>query len=147
MLGAAKRQATYDVPTGLPNRALFSDLVNRQIAIAKRVNALFSVLYVDLDGFMPVSDIYGHAAGDAILCEVAGLLWSGLRGSDMAAQLGGDEFAVIFVGAPSRSAGRIATILIHALSKPYDFHEEVLRISASIGVAGYPEAGTEVVSR
>lgn len=67
--------------------------------------------------------------------------------SDMAAQLGGDEFAVIFVGAPSSSAGRIATILIHTLSKPYDFHGEVLRISASIGVAGYPEAGTEVVSR
>lgn len=80
MLGAAKRQATYDVPTGLPNSALFSDLVNRQIAIAKRVNARFSVLNIDLDGFMPVSDIYGHAAGDAILCEVAGRLWSGLRG-------------------------------------------------------------------
>jgi diguanylate cyclase (GGDEF)-like protein len=143
-LGAAKRQATLDVLTGLPNRALFNDLVNRQIAIAKRVGSRFSVLYIDLDGFKPVSDIHGHAAGDAILCEVAGRLRSGLRGSDMAARLGRDEFAVILVGAPGSSAGRIANILIRALSKPYDCNGEVLRISASIGVAGYPEAGTDV---
>ena len=143
MLEAAKHQATHDVLTGLPNRALFSDLVNRQIAISERVGSRFSVLYIDLDGFKSVNDIHGHAAGDVILCEVAGRLRSGLRGSDTAARLGGDEFAVILAGAPGSSAGKIADNLIRALSQPYDFNGDGIRISASIGVAGYPEAGTE----
>jgi diguanylate cyclase (GGDEF)-like protein len=134
-------QATHDVLTGLPNRALFNDLVNRQIAISALAGTHFSVLYIDLDGFKPVNDIHGHAAGDAILCGVAGRLRSELRESDMAARLGGDEFAVILVGTPGSAAAQVANNLIRTVSKPYDFKKEVVRISASIGVAGYPEAG------
>lgn len=141
MLQAAQYQATHDVLTGLPNRALFNDLVNRQIAVSALASTRFSVLYIDLDGFKPVNDIHGHAAGDAILCEVARRLRSELRDSDMAARLGGDEFAVILVGTPGSAAAKVADHLIRAVSKPYSFQGEVVRISASIGVAGYPEAG------
>ena len=119
-------------------------LVNHQIATAKRVGSRFSVLCIDLDGFKPVSDIHGHAASNATLCEVAGRLRSKLRGSDMAVRLGGDKFAVILLGPLGSSVGRIADILIRALSKPYVFSGEALRISASIGVAGCPEACTDV---
>jgi diguanylate cyclase (GGDEF)-like protein len=141
MLRTARHQATHDVLTGLPNRALFNDLVNRQIAISALASTHFSVLYIDLDGFKPVNDIHGHAAGDAILCEVAARLRGELRDSDMAARLGGDEFAVILVGTAGSAAAKVADNLIRAVSKPYAFKGEVVRISASIGVAGYPEAG------
>jgi diguanylate cyclase (GGDEF)-like protein len=144
MLQAAQHQATHDVLTGLPNRALFNDLVNRQIAISALAGIQFSVLYVDLTGFKPVKDIHGHAAGDAILCEVATRLRSELRESDMAARLGGDEFAVILVGTPSVSANQIACKLIDVVSGPYNFKGNVIRISASIGTAGYPESGDQV---
>lgn len=143
MLQAAQHQAMHDVLTGLPNRVLFNDLVPRQIAIAARSSTHFSVLYIDLDGFKPVNDIHGHAAGDHILCEVAHRLQSELRASDMAARLGGDEFAVILVGTPGSSAKIVADNLIEALSKAYEFNGIVIRISASIGVAGYPEAGMQ----
>ena len=142
MLQAAQHKATHDVLTGLPNRALFHDLVNKQIAVSEQGNTSFSVLYIDLDGFKPVNDVHGHAAGDAVLCEVARRMQYTLRESDMAARLGGDEFAVILVGTAGLQAKKVADTLITALSAPYDFEDKIIRISASIGVAGYPEAGT-----
>ena len=141
MLQAAQHQATHDVLTGLPNRALFNDLVSRQIAISALAGTQFSVLYIDLDGFKPVNDIHGHAAGDAILCEVAQRLRSEVRDSDMSARFGGDEFAVILIGTPGNTAAKIANTLIRSVSEPYNFKGEAVRISASIGVASYPESG------
>lgn len=138
MLKAARYQATHDVLTGQPNRALFNDLVNKQIAISERAGTHFSILFIDLDGFKPVNDVHGHAAGDEILCEVASRLRHELRDSDMAAWLGGDEFAVILVGTVASSATKIACKLIGALSEPYDFNGTVVRISASMGAAPYP---------
>jgi diguanylate cyclase (GGDEF)-like protein len=143
MLQSARHQATHDVLTGLPNRVLFNDLVNKQIALSERAGTQFSVLFIDLDGFKPVNDIHGHAAGDRLLCEVAARLRSELRASDMAARLGGDEFAVVLVGTPGNRARRLAENLIRVVSKPYDFNGYLIRISASIGAAGYPEAGNQ----
>lgn len=141
MLQAARHQATHDVLTGLANRALFQELVSRQIAICERGRTHFSILYIDLDGFKPVNDIHGHAAGDALLCEVARRMQDALRDSDMAARLGGDEFAVILVGTAGLQAAKVADHLIAVLSAPYEFEGHLIHISASIGVAGYPEAG------
>lgn len=143
MLQSARHLATHDALTGLPNRVLFNDLVNRQIALSERANTQFSVLFIDLDGFKPVNDIHGHAAGDRILCEVAARLNDELRGADMAARLGGDEFAVALVGTPGTSARKVAENLVRVVSKPYDFNDHRIRISASIGAAGYPESGTQ----
>lgn len=143
MLKKASHQATHDVLTGLPNRALFSTLVNKQIAICKRASTPFSVLFIDLDGFKPVNDMYGHAAGDQLLCEVAARLQGELRGSDTVARLGGDEFAAILVGTSGNSVRKVAENLIQAVSMPYDFNGSLIQISASIGVAGYPEAGAQ----
>jgi len=141
-LYTAQHQATHDVLTDLANRGLFNKLVNQQIAISKRADTFFSLLFIDLDGFKPVNDIYGHAAGDEILCEVARRLRKELRESDTAARLGGDEFAVILVGTPSSGAKKVADKLLGALSKPYHFDGTIVRVSASIGIACYPEAGT-----
>jgi len=84
---------------------------------------------------------HGHAAGDALLCEVAHRMQGALRDSDMAARLGGDEFAVILVGTAGSQATKVADNLISVLSAPYDFEGRRILISASTGVAGYPEAG------
>jgi diguanylate cyclase (GGDEF)-like protein len=143
MLQSARYLATHDTLTGLPNRVLFSDLVNRQIALSERANTQFSILFIDLDGFKPVNDIHGHAAGDWILCEVAARLNDELRSADMAARLGGDEFAVALVGPPGNSARKVAENLVRVVSQPYDFNGHRIRISASIGAAGYPESGTQ----
>lgn len=141
MLQNAKHQATHDVLTGLPNRAVFNDLVGRQIAVSERAGTHFSVLFIDLDGFKPVNDIHGHAAGDKILCEVSKRLRGELRESDMAARFGGDEFAVILVGTPTSQAKKVADKLGTTLSAAYDFEGRAISISASIGLAGYPDAG------
>jgi len=143
MLRKAQHQAMHDPLTGLPNRALFNELVNKQIAVCRRSESHFSILYIDLDGFKPVNDMHGHAMGDKLLCEVAGRLQAGIREADMAARLGGDEFAVILVGTPGGSAINVANKLLAAISNPYGLSHAVVTISASIGIAGYPECGTE----
>jgi diguanylate cyclase (GGDEF)-like protein len=143
MLKRAQHQAMHDPLTGLPNRALFNELVNKQIAVCQRSGSRFSILYIDLDGFKPVNDIHGHGMGDKLLCEVARRLQGGIREADMAARLGGDEFAVILVGTPGGSARNVASNLLDAISKPYNLDSLVVTISASIGAAGYPESGTE----
>jgi diguanylate cyclase (GGDEF)-like protein len=143
MLKNAQHQAMHDSLTSLPNRVLFNELVNKQIAVCQSSNAHFSILYIDLDGFKPINDIHGHAVGDKLLCEVARRLQLGIRNADMAARLGGDEFAVILIGTSGVIAGDVAGKLIEAISEPYRMDGIVVRISASVGVAGYPEAGTE----
>jgi diguanylate cyclase (GGDEF)-like protein len=143
MLRKAQHQAMHDPLTGLPNRALFNELINKQIAVCQSSSSYFSVLYIDLDGFKPVNDIHGHAMGDKLLGEVARRLRHGIRGADTAARLGGDEFAVILVGTPGGIARNVANQLLDAISEPYALDDIVVRISASIGVAAYPECGAE----
>ena len=143
MLRTAQHQATHDVLTRLPNRTLFNELVNKQIAVCEKSGTQFAVMYIDLDGFKKVNDSYGHATGDMLLCEVAGRLKGEVRDADMSARFGGDEFAVILVGTPTNKALKVATKLIDALSAPYKLENAVVRISASIGLAGFPECGTE----
>lgn len=143
MLRTAQHQATHDVLTRLPNRTLFNELVNKQIAVCEKSGTQFAVMYIDLDGFKKVNDSYGHATGDMLLCEVAGRLKGEVRDADMSARFGGDEFAVILVGTTTNKALKVATKLIDALSAPYKLENAVVRISASIGLAGFPECGTE----
>lgn len=142
-LSLAKHASHHDSLTGLPNRVLFQILVNRQLALCQRNKSRMAILYIDLDGFKAVNDTQGHAAGDELLRAVSLRMKQGIRDSDTAARLGGDEFAVALVDCDVESAKTIAGKLIHAISEPYSHGANEARISASIGIAVYPEAGTD----
>ena len=141
MLAAAQHQASHDVLTGLANRALFDEILGHQLAICKRTKTNLAVVNIDLDGFKPVNDAHGHATGDEMLCIVATRLKAAIRESDLAARLGGDEFALILQNAGLPAARTVAQKLIDSLSAPYSIGSQTLKISASIGIAVYPELG------
>ncbi|HYI64303.1 MAG TPA: EAL domain-containing protein [Allosphingosinicella sp.] len=136
--------AYHDALTGLPNRAVFTDHLARNVDRAAAQTEPLAILCIDLDGFKAVNDIYGHPAGDELLIEVAHRLRAVTRGHELVARLGGDEFAVIQQGGsqPGHS-GLISERIIAALREPFDVGGQSVRISASIGVAIFPaDAGT-----
>ena len=104
LLLKAQRGAHYDVLTGLANRALFHEILNQQLAICARAGSELSVLYIDLDGFKQINDLHGHATGDDLLRAVATRIKGGIRGADVAARFGGDEFVVLLVQSGAESA-------------------------------------------
>ncbi|SEO93448.1 diguanylate cyclase (GGDEF) domain-containing protein [Salinihabitans flavidus] len=129
---AAEEQAFTDTLTGLKNRRAVEHILPRLI----EGGGPFAVLQADLDFFKQVNDERGHAAGDAVLQRVAGILVEETRGSDCVARIGGDEFVVIFgeVDARARLA-RIAERIIARIETPIPFDGQVCRISISIGIA------------
>jgi diguanylate cyclase (GGDEF)-like protein/PAS domain S-box-containing protein len=137
-------QAVHDALTDLPNRTLFRQRIQHAVARSEEDGA-FAVVIMDLDRFKEVNDSMGHHAGDALLIEVARRVESALRTSDMVARLGGDEFGLL-LATPTGSAG-LATVLERvreAVEAPIVFHDLPLAISASMGVAAYPEHGNDV---
>ena len=136
--------ANHDGLTGLPNRRWLCEALNGAVARAKRHRALMAILFVDLDGFKPVNDRFGHAAGDAVLLEVARRLKSLLRATDVAARFGGDEFVVVIEDlAIPAAAGQVAAKLLAALSWPIEIAGDSVRLGASIGIAVYPADGED----
>jgi diguanylate cyclase (GGDEF)-like protein len=136
----ALRMARYDGLTGLPNRGVFVEALQREIA--KRSEKGFGVIYLDLDHFKDVNDTLGHPVGDALLQAVATRLRSNTRQSDTVARFGGDEFAVVVaeVGEPA-DAALLASKLIEALGHPYSIQGNEIYSGASIGIDIYgPEA-------
>jgi diguanylate cyclase (GGDEF)-like protein len=142
MLMAAQHRANHDMLTGLANRALFDEILSHQLAICRRTDRDLAIVYIDLDGFKPVNDAHGHATGDEMLCMVAARLKDAIRESDLAARLGGDEFALILVHTGLAAAQALALKVTDSLAQPYSIGPLTLRISASIGIACYPESGT-----
>lgn len=137
--------AHFDRLTGLPNRALFVDRVERALAEARRSQNGFAVLYLDLDGFKAVNDQHGHDAGDALLREVAARIVGCVRDSDTVGRLGGDEFAVLLRTA-SRPEGvaAVAQKIIEALAPPVQLDGYACRVGASVGIALHPDDGVNV---
>ncbi len=131
--------ATHDGLTGLPNRMMFSQLVNIAIESGRRYNRPFAVLFIDLDRFKTINDTLGHEAGDKLLQEIAGRLKQLLRASDIVARLGGDEFVVLVpeVNEPSQVAA-VARKILSAVIKPIVLMGQECRVTASIGIAMYP---------
>lgn len=144
MLHRAQHLANHDVLTGLANRALFNEIVVQHLSLCERNNSTLSILFLDLDGFKGINDQHGHEIGDRLLCMVAARLKAGSRHSDMVARLGGDEFAIVMVGSTMKDSAIVARKLVRKLSDPYEIDNLVLQISASIGVASYPESGVTV---
>ncbi|MHB1375083.1 MAG: diguanylate cyclase domain-containing protein [Thauera sp.] len=137
-----KHLAQHDALTGLPNRALLSDRLERALAAAQRNGYVLGVLFIDLDGFKPVNDRHGHDVGDALLQAVAQRLQGLVRESDTAARIGGDEFVVLLPTiAGAEDADRVASKLRAALASPFDIHGHRIMISGSIGVALFPRDG------
>jgi diguanylate cyclase (GGDEF)-like protein len=132
-----RHQTLHDSLTGLPNRTLFLDRARQAVDVAARTHAWPAVLYLDLDGFKPVNDEYGHDVGDAVLRTIATRLRGCLRPADTAARLGGDEFAVL-LGGPLDAQGisRVLDRIRAQFDVPVDLgNGHVAKIGASIGVA------------
>ncbi len=126
-------QATHDGLTGLPNRAALLDHLHREVTTSWHSRAL---LFLDLDGFKPINDTLGHAAGDELLAAVAGRLRGALREQDLPARLGGDEFAVVLdTGGDPTSAEAAARRVLAAVNAPYRLSAGTASVTASIGIA------------
>jgi diguanylate cyclase (GGDEF)-like protein len=143
---ALLRQAYYDSLTSLPNRQLFKDRLEREIAHARRAHKQVALIYIDLDRFKNVNDSMGHSAGDALLLGVSQQLAAQLRDSDTLARLGGDEFVVIAPGIEEQPAHVLAERIQAALREPIIVQQATCFAQASIGLAVYPQDGTDVES-
>jgi len=134
--------ALHDPLTDLPNRRLFMELSNKAISHSARSGERLAVLAIDLDGFKLVNDMHGHAAGDELLKTVAERISATLREADVFARFGGDEFAILqsFAAQP-KQAMVLAERLLDTLSKPIRLADAEVTVSASIGVALYPDDG------
>jgi diguanylate cyclase (GGDEF)-like protein/PAS domain S-box-containing protein len=136
-------RANFDALTDLPNRSLFDDRLVSVLAMARRHQRSFALLYIDLDYFKNVNDQYGHAAGDALLAEAGKRMERCVRDADTVARLGGDEFALILsdLNRPGE-VNEVAQRINHALAEPFDLAEGSATVAASIGIAIYPNDGT-----
>ena len=136
--------ALHDDLTGLPKSRLARDRLEMAIEAARRDDLRVAVIGIDLDGFKQVNDQFGHAAGDAVLREVAARMKSELRGRDTVARLGGDEFMAILVSVdPDESIGPVLSRLVRTLCLPVAWQDEQLPVGASIGAAFYPAHGKD----
>jgi diguanylate cyclase (GGDEF)-like protein/PAS domain S-box-containing protein len=136
--------AHYDMLTDLPNRSLLSDRLQQAIMICKRERTNLALMFLDLDMFKFVNDKFGHDIGDVLLKEAAVRIQTCLRESDTAARIGGDEFVVLLPSIDSaQTALLVAEKIRQALSQPFEIDGHSLRISSSIGIAIYPEHGSD----
>ncbi len=137
-------QAQYDVLTELPNRILFSDRLLQAIAQARREKTHLAVMFLDLDRFKPVNDMFGHDIGDLLLREVAMRLESCVRQSDTVARIGGDEFCILLPSiAASQDAAPVAEKILQVLRQPFHPGGHTIYIASSIGIAIYPKDGRD----
>lgn len=139
-----ERQATRDSLTGLPNRQQFDTFLEREILAAQRREQRLALLFIDLDDFKSVNDNLGHSGGDELLVEAAHRIQSCTRKSDTVARLSGDEFAVILPDvASSEAASMVAQKIVLAMREPFDVYSRQVFVSVSLGVAVFPDDGTD----
>jgi diguanylate cyclase (GGDEF)-like protein/PAS domain S-box-containing protein len=138
--------ANHDALTALPNRAMFSDMLNMSIQNGRRYNRGFAVLFIDIDRFKNINDTLGHDAGDRLLQEMGKRLTETVRTSDVVARLGGDEFVVLVQEVLEvKQVASVARKVLSALVHPVTIEGQECRMTASIGICMYPsEAQDEV---
>jgi diguanylate cyclase (GGDEF)-like protein len=139
--------AQHDQLTGLPNRALFSDRLQRAIVNSVRDKTALALMFIDLDRFKPVNDTYGHIVGDLLLQDVARRMLECLRDSDTVARIGGDEFVLLLRDASAiPDTLTVAEKIRSGLDRPFVLQGHTLQISCSIGVAQFPEHGQDDIT-
>ncbi|GAB6036866.1 hypothetical protein JCM15519_14250 [Fundidesulfovibrio butyratiphilus] len=140
----AERMALHDALTGLPNRVLLLDRMRQTLARRGRHREFVAVLFLDLDGFKPVNDTYGHECGDQVLKVTAKRLVEAMRGGDTASRIGGDEFVLVLAELKNGlHAGLTANRLIKSVTMPVDYKDFQVRVSASMGISVAPSDGEE----
>lgn len=131
--------------TQIPNRQAFNEAASIALDSACKRQEKLAVLYVDVDDFKAINDRFGHRVGDLVLTEIAGRLDKVLRGDDLVARIGGDEFAILIFGRDALKAkDQLAVRILSALRKPFDEIEDGLRVSCSLGGAIAPDQGEDV---
>lgn len=134
--------AQHDTLTGLPNRTLFADRLQKALQYAVRHQKALALMLLDLNKFKPVNDTHGHAVGDLLLQQVAERLLQAVRASDTVARIGGDEFIILLPQVDElQHATTVADKIQQALAQPFDVHGLEIQIGCSIGLACYPQDG------
>jgi diguanylate cyclase (GGDEF)-like protein/PAS domain S-box-containing protein len=132
--------ATHDSLTGLPNRAMFSEVLNTAIESSRRYKRRLAVLFIDLDRFKNINDTLGHEAGDLLLKETATRLSSVLRSSDLISRLGGDEFAILIQDVDrTEGVDTVAQKILSAAIQPMKILGQECRVTTSIGISIFPD--------
>jgi diguanylate cyclase (GGDEF)-like protein len=151
MFGELSEQAETDALTGLPNRRTLDARLLEEFDRARRHNTHLSFVLVDIDDFKKVNDQYGHQFGDDVLRSVSSVLAGSLRALDLAGRFGGEEFALVLPGTPAAAGRRVADQIRKTLSKASfgDPEREIVGVTASFGVAGFPDCTTveELIGR
>jgi diguanylate cyclase (GGDEF)-like protein/PAS domain S-box-containing protein len=139
-----ERSAHFDALTGIPNRVLLADRLRQGLVQTGRSERLMAICYLDLDGFKPINDTWGHDAGDRLLVEMAERLQFCLRGGDTVARLGGDEFVLLLLDLEriEECEGALQRVL-EAIAHPVVVGDQMVSVSASIGVSIYPRDGED----
>lgn len=135
--------ANFDALTGLANRFQLEQLANYAVNSAKRNSENFAILFLDLDHFKDINDTLGHSIGDALLIEMAKRFSSVVREVDTVARLGGDEFIFLLPRTDSNGVAIVADKLLEIIDKPFKMDNHELIVTASIGIAVYPDDGVD----
>ena len=139
-----EKLAHFDQLTGLPNRTLLEDRFRYALSFARRGGETLAVMFLDLDHFKDINDTLGHNIGDQVLMELAKRLKAILRGQDALSRQGGDEYILILPSTDENGAGVVASKLIEVVSQPFKIDKHELIVTASIGIAIYPNDGTNL---
>jgi diguanylate cyclase (GGDEF)-like protein len=143
-LARMRAMATHDTLTSLPNRHSFYEQLQQAIKFAERNSISFAVIFIDLDGFKPINDSLGHAAGDEVLKSVARRLKQTVRQGDVVARIGGDEFVIMLSGIDMTSLLSVVRKIIDTIAAPYTVIGKSVTLTSSAGIATYPDSGRTV---
>ena len=136
--------ASHDTLTGLPNRGLFQDRAKQALFQARSSGGKMALMFLDLDNFKDINDTFGNETGNTLLIQAAAQLREQVREMDTVARIGGDEFAIVFAGGNARKTALVAQHLLERLAGTFEVGGSRLQITASAGLAFYPEDGDDV---
>ncbi|MDC0688467.1 EAL domain-containing protein [Mitsuaria sp. RG] len=135
--------ALHDTLTGLPNRTLLADRIDQAMGRVAEQGGCFALMFIDLDGFKPVNDAFGHHVGDLLLKAVAARLRGHLHSQDTLARIGGDEFVLLVELEEPDDAMNVAVKQVNLMARPFRVAEHDLQLSASLGIVLYPGNGLD----